>query len=544
MSHRTLVPTNGGRRGVRTRLASVTAAAIAAATLAAACGSGEPAGEESALSMSDIGPALESITTDDLRGDVEVLAADSFMGRAPGTVGGETIDPAFPDDWVAGSLHVTDGGVRVEDSELVFVGYGVRAPEYDWDDYAGMDMTGKTLVMLVNDPPVPDPEDPSRLDGETFNGEAMTYYGRWTYKYEIASELGAAAAIIVHETEPAGYPWAVVTGSWGVEQFALRRPGGNADRVAVEGWITRGMAERIVAAAGHDFDELKAAAARSDFEPVALDGFASFTVRNTVRELESRNVVAMLEGADPERRDEYVVYTAHWDHLGVDPSLEDDTIYNGALDNATGTAALLELAEAFAAAPSPPDRSILFLAVTAEEKGLLGARYYAENPLHPLERTLANINIDGMNQWGRTEDIVVVGYGNSTLDDLLEREAATQGRTVEPDPEPEKGYFYRSDHFEFAKQGVPALYTDVGTRYIDRPEGYGERKREEYVANDYHKPSDEIKPDWDLSGAVADVRLLFRVGYRVATTDAWPEWSPGTEFRATREAMLAGDGTQ
>lgn len=254
----------------------------------------------------------------------------------------------------------------------------------------------------------------------------------------------------------------------------------------------------------------------------------------------SKNVVARLPGSDPALRDEHIVYTAHWDHLGKDTSLSGDQIYNGAVDNATGTAGIIEVARAFAALPEAPPRSILFLAVTAEEQGLLGAKYYAENPLYPLEKTLANINMDAMNPWGRTADIVVVGYGNSTLEDILAEEARLQGRRIVPDPEPEKGFFYRSDHFEFAKKGVPALYVDAGTEFVDKPAGYGEQVRDRYTAEDYHKPSDEIKSDWDLSGLTEDVRLLFNVGYRVAVGSKWPEWKEGTEFRSVREAMLAG----
>ncbi|HEX6937970.1 MAG TPA: M28 family metallopeptidase [Longimicrobiales bacterium] len=549
------------------------------AALAAACGAGSQGGS------ADVAAAAEAITAESLLANIRTLSSDAFEGRAPGTpgedstvaflteqfralglqpghpdggwtqdvplvgittrttasirVGGRTVPLSFPENFVGVSKRVTPE-VRVDGSDVVFVGYGVEAPEYGWDDYKGVDVAGKTIIMLINDPAVPDPNDPSRLDPSMFKGDAMTYYGRWTYKYEIATEKGAAAAIIVHETGPAGYPWEVVTGSWGRENFDIVTPDGNMGRVAIEGWITVDKARELFAAAGQDFDALKEAARRPDFKPVPLNAKATFRAANTFREVQSRNVVAKLEGSDPQRRDEYVIYTAHWDHLGKDPSLEGDQIYNGALDNATGTAGLIELARAFTQLPEPPARSILFLAVTAEEQGLLGAKYYAQNPLYPLDRTLANINIDGLNQWGRTEDIVVVGYGNSTLDDILAAEAERGGRVVVPDPEPEKGFFYRSDHFEFAKQGVPALYTDAGTRYIGKPEGYGEQKREEYTANDYHAPGDEVKPDWDLAGAVDDLRLLFAVGYRVATDDAWPEWKAGTEFKAKREAMLAG----
>jgi len=453
-------------------------------------------------------------------------------------VGRTRIGLTFPDDYVAVTRRNTSL-VEVENSDLVFVGYGVVAPEYDWDDYKDVDVRGKTIVMLINDPAVPDPYDPTALDPNMFRGEAMTYYGRWTYKYEIATEKGAAAAIIVHETGPAGYPYEVVQGSWARENFDIRQPDGNMGRVAVEAWITSDVARALFGTAGLDFDRLKEAATRRDFQPVAMNATTTFRLRNTVREVASRNVVARLPGRDPAVRDEVVVYTAHWDHLGRDSAREGDQIFNGALDNASGTAGLLEIAEAFTRLPDPPRRSVLFLAVTAEEKGLLGAKYYAEHPLYPLEKTLANINLDGVNQWGPTTDIVVVGYGNSTLDDLLAEVARPRGRTLAPDPEPEKGFFYRSDHFEFAKQGVPALYVDAGTEYIGKPEGFDRAKREEYTANDYHKPSDEVKADWDLSGAVADLRLLFRVGLRVADGDVWPEWKPGTEFRAVRESMLA-----
>jgi Zn-dependent M28 family amino/carboxypeptidase len=423
----------------------------------------------------------------------------------------------------------------------VFVGYGVVAPEYGWDDYKGVDVKGKTVVFLINDPAVPDPADSAKLDDKLFKGKAMTYYGRWTYKFEIASEKGAAAAIIVHETGPAGYPFAALA-SWRQESFDIRTPDKNMGRVAVESWITDAKAKELFAAAGQNFDALKKAALGRDFKPVPLKATANLAVKSALREVDSRNVVARLEGSDPKLKDEYIVYTAHWDHMGRDEKLKGDQIFNGALDNASGTAALLELAEAYTKLPTPPKRTIVFLAVTAEEKGLLGAKYYAANPLYPLERTLANINKDGFNQWGRTKDIAIIGYGNSTLDDLLAEAAAAQGRVIKPDAEPEKGFFYRSDHFEFAKQGVPALDPDSGTDFIGKPDGYGMKKRDEYTANDYHKVTDEVKPDWDLSGAAEDIQLLFQVGYRVAQGAQWPEWKPGTEFKAKREAQLKRSG--
>ncbi len=557
---------------------------------AAACAGGDEAEgtpfADSTAAAQPVTEAAQTITAEQLLAHVRALSSDSMEGRAPGTpgeektvayltreferaglqpgnpdgtwiqnvdligyssrptarvtVGGRQIPLSFPDDYVASSRH-EGPRTSVESSDIVFVGYGVVAPEYGWDDYKGVDVSGKTIVMLINDPAVPAAGAPvgdmEQLDSTMFRGKAMTYYGRWTYKYEIASEKDAAAAMIVHETGPAGYPYDVVRGSFAAESFDVPSPGA-ADRVPVEGWLSLDKAKEILAAAGYDFDSLKAAATRPDFQPVVLpNAMASFEVDVTTRRIQSQNVVGKLEGST--RADEWVVYTAHWDHLGRDTTLQGDQIYNGALDNATGTGALIEIAEAFAALPEPPARSILFLAVTAEEKGLLGAKYYAENPLYPLTKTVANINIDGVNQWGATTDMVVVGRGNSTLEDVLERVLATSNRVVVPDAEPEKGFYYRSDHFEFAKQGVPALYVDAGTQYVGRDEGYGMRKREEYNANDYHAPSDEVKDDWDLSGAVEDLRALFRVGYLVAQEPRFPQWNEGTEFRARRDSALA-----
>ena len=527
--------------------------------------------------------ALASITADDIMRHTAVLAHDSLEGRLPGTVGeertvrylteqfqalglkpgnpngswtqdvplvgstpqptasftagGKTIALKFPDEYVAGTKRVVPES-KVSNSDIVFVGYGVVAPEYKWDDYKGVDVRGKTIVMLINDPAIRVGADTAVWDTTMFRGKAMTYYGRWTYKYEIAMEKGAAAAIIVHETGPAGYPWAVIGGGWSGERFDVKSADNNMKRAAVESWITDTKARELFAAAGQDFDALKAAAAKADFKPVALNAKASITVKNTLREVASKNVIAKLEGS--EKPDEYVVYTAHWDHLGKDPKLQGDQIFNGALDNASGTAALIELAEAFTKENPRPKRSILFLAVTAEEQGLLGAKYYAENPLYPLNKTLANINMDGVNQWGKTSDVVVIGRGNSTLDDVLTEIATARSRTIESDPEPEKGFFYRSDHFEFAKQGVPALYMDTGVKYEGKDATYSQTKRDEYTNNDYHKVSDEIKADWDLSGAAEDLKLLYLVGKRVADGDAWPEWKPGTEFKAKRDASLSG----
>jgi Zn-dependent M28 family amino/carboxypeptidase len=454
------------------------------------------------------------------------------------TAGGKQMKFTPITEFTANSRRIVPH-VDVKDSELVFVGYGVVAPEYNWDDYKGLDVRGKTVVMLVNDPPVTDAS--GQLDEKVFKGKAMTYYGRWTYKYEIASEKGAAACIIVHETGPAGYPFAVLGSRWGLEEFDLVTPDKNASRVAVEGWLTVDAAKNLFAAGGRDYAALKSAAARRDFKPVALKAKATFSVDNITREVASRNVIAKLDGADARLRNEYIIYTAHWDHLGVNPKLSTpDKIYNGAHDNASGTALVVEIAQAFASLPraEQPKRSMLFLLVTGEEKGLLGARYYAQNPLYPLNQTLANLNVDGAQDIGPSRDIEVIGYGNSTLDDIAAAILKKENRTLTPDTEPEKGYFYRSDHFEFAKEGVPAFYTHYGIDIIGKPAGYGKAKRDEYVAKDYHQVSDEVKDWWDFEGTVADARLYFEIGRQVANGDKWPEWKPGTEFKAKRDATL------
>jgi len=424
------------------------------------------------------------------------------------------------------------------DSDLVFVGYGVVAPEFKWDDYKGVDVKGKVLVMLINDPPVPDPSDPSKLDDKMFKGKAMTYYGRWTYKFEMAAQKGAAGCLIIHETGPAGYPWGVVRASNTGEQFDLVKPDKGMSRSAVEGWITYEKAQALFTMAGKDLSALKKAAVGRDFRPVALGVKASLALRNKVRTIDSRNAIAILEGHDPKLRNEYIVYMAHWDHFGIGPEVNGDKIYHGARDNASGVAGLLEIARAFTKVQPQARRSILFLSVTAEEQGLQGSKYYAEHPLYPLATTLAVLNMDGLNVLGKTKDIIVVGLGMSTVDDYVKSVAAEQGRVVKPDAEPEKGFYYRSDHFPFAKQGVPALYSDPGIDFIGRPEGWGLEMRNKYTTEDYHKPSDTVKPDWDLNGAVEDLQLLFEVGFRVANAGKYPTWNPGTEFKAKRDAVL------
>jgi len=567
-------------------------APLAALLLGAACAPVQqtnaptptPAPTQAAGLPAELKPALDSIAADQMLQHTKALSSDEYEGRGPGTRGeeltvkylteqmqriglkpgnpdgtyvqkvplvGMKAEPAmsvtagdqkfdlnFPDDFVAVSRRNVPE-TKVSSSDLVFVGYGVVAPEYGWDDYKGLDVRGKTIVMLINDPAVPSASDPNTLDEKMFKGKAMTYYGRWTYKYEIASEKGAAAAIIVHETGPAGYPYEVVKGSWGQENFDIQSPDKGMGRVGIESWITLERARQLFAAGGQDFDALKKAATSKDFRPVALTAKVDASVKNTLREVQSNNVVGRLEGSDPALRSEHVVYTAHWDHLGMADKGEGDRIFNGALDNASGTAQVLEIAEAFTKLPSPPRRSVLFLFVTAEEKGLLGAKHYATNPLYPLRTTLANINVDGVNQWGRTSDVVIIGDGNSTLDDLTREVLSMQGRKVLPDPDTDKGYYYRSDHFEFAKQGVPALYVDTGVEYVGKSPEFSRQKRDEYTTNDYHKPSDEVKPDWDLSGAVEDAQLLLVIGHRIAQGDKYPEWKPGTEFKAKRDQMMS-----
>ena len=450
--------------------------------------------------------------------------------------GGQEQRLAWKDDVVAWTKHVAPSAA-IDNSDVVFVGYGVVAPEYDWDDYKGLDVTGKTLVMLVNDPPVQDPDNPAALDPKVFGGRAMTYYGRWTYKFEMAASKGAAGVLLVHETESAGYPFSVVQAKV-FEQFDLVTPDRNMKRAAIEAWITVDKARDLLRLGGQDFGTLKSQASTREFRPVPLGVKASMTITNTLRTIDSKNVVARLDGRDPKLKSEYVLYSAHWDHMGVGAAVNGDTIYNGAKDNAVGVAGLLDIARAFTKLPVPPKRSVVFLAVTAEEQGLLGSAYYTVAPIYPLARTAANINIDGLNVAGRTRDLTLVGYGASELDDYARDAAGEQGRIVRPDLEPEQGFYYRSDHFNFAKQGVPALDPDEGVEYLGKPKEFGERVRREWNERDYHQPSDIVRPDWDLTGAREDLKVYFAVGYRVAEAEAMPEWKPGSEFKAKREAML------
>jgi Zn-dependent M28 family amino/carboxypeptidase len=440
---------------------------------------------------------------------------------------------AWRDDVVAWTTHQAETA-SIDASDVVFVGYGVEAPEYDWDDYKGMDLRGKTLLMLVNDPPVPDPANETELDPRVFGGRAMTYYGRWTYKFEVAAEKGAAAVFIIHETEAAGYPFSIIQARTG-EQFGLEAPDRNLSWPAVQGWITLDRTRDLLRMAGEDFGTLKARAATRQFRPVSLGIKASMTLNNTIRRVESRNVIARLDGRDPVLRTEFVIYTAHWDGLGIGPPVHGDVVYNGALDNAVGVGGLIETARAFTKLAAPPKRSVIFLATTAEEQGLLGSEYYTDSPVYPLPRTAAAINIDGLNVYGRTSDMLLVGYGDSELDDYVRDAAGEEGRLVRADVEPEKGFIYRSDQYNFAKHGVPVVAAQPGVEFLGKQKGYGEKVRTDYNMRDYHQPSDIVRPDWDISGAREDLKVLFAVGYRVAEADHMPQWNKGSEFGSARD---------
>ena len=529
-------------------------------------------------------PVFPAIDGNAVLEHTKVLASDAFEGRAPGTKGEELtiaylaeqlkkigLQPGNPDgtwvqtlplvgttvqgnpsltfrrgaaerklawrdDYVAWTKRVTERA-GLDASDLVFVGYGVQAPEFRWDDYKGVDLRGKTMVVLVGDPPVSDPAKAGELDPKTFGGKAMTYYGRWTYKYEMGAKLGAAGVLIVHETDPAGYPFAIVQGKT-TEQLDLETPDGNASRAAVEGWITLDQAKGLFEMAGQDFGVLKAKAASREFQPVPLGTTATVSLVNAIRKVPSANVAAKIEGSDPALKEEWVVYTTHWDHFGIGPAVNGDTIYRGAIDNASGTGGLVELARAFSTTTPRPRRSILFLFVTAEEQGLLGSAGYVEHPLYPLTKTVATLNLDALNVHGRTRDLTIIGLGLSGLDDVVRKAAAAQGRVVKPDPMPEKGSYYRSDHFPFARKGVPSIHAGGGIEFVGKPADYGTRLLQEYIRNDYHKPSDAVKPDWDMSGAVEDLTLYLRVGHELASIATWPEWKPGAEWKPLRDAMM------
>jgi len=423
---------------------------------------------------------------------------------------------------------------RVRDAEVVFAGYGIVAPEYGWDDYAGLDVRGKVVLVLVNDPGF------ATQDPALFRGNTMTYYGRWTYKFEEAFRQGAAALFVIHETAPAAYPWAVVRNGAAQPQFDLVLEDPASQRLALEGWLTHEAAGRVLALAGEDYAALKAAAAKRAFRGKALGVTASVGVRNDVERGQSYNVVGMVRGS--ERPDEVFVYTAHWDHLGTLPSAEDgaDAIFNGASDNATGVAALIEIGRAFAEARPRPKRSLMLVAVTAEESGLLGSEHFAANPPVPVAQMAGGLNMDNLSPLGEARDLVVIGYDASQLDDYLRRAAVKQDRVLAREPTPEKGLYYRSDHFNLAKQGVPMIYPKAGVDLREGGVAAGRAWLDEYVAKHYHKPSDEYDPGWDVSGTLQDLAAYYDVGLAVANSEEWPNWREGNEFRAIRDRSRDG----
>lgn len=443
------------------------------------------------------------------------------------TADGKTINLKYLDDFVGASRHVTEQ-VKVANSEMVFAGYGIVAPEYKWNDYEGLDVKGKTVVVMVNDP--------GYLDSTLFKGKTMTYYGRWTYKFEEAARQGATGVIIIHEDKAASYPWAVVRSGWSKSKLYLAATDDNKSRALLEGWITQDVAKTIFKMAGKSAD-LMLQAGKKGFKPVDLGLKLSTTINNTIKKSISHNVAAVLPGS--KRADEYIIYSGHWDHLGKGEAVNGDSIYNGAVDNATGTAALLVLADAFKKAKQQPERSIMFLAVTAEEQGLLGSEYYGAHPLVPVNKTVANINIDAMQASGKTKDIIAVGFGQSELEDYLVEAAKKQGRIVVKDSNPSAGFYFRSDHFNFAKVGIPALYTETGDDNIAKGLAWGKAQKEDYTKNRYHAPADNFEPaTWNFSGMVEDLRLLFDVGYRLSNETTFPGWKDGSEFKAIRDKSM------
>ena len=503
---------------------------------------------------------------------IEILASDEFEGRGPGSAGGEKTKLYLKEEFKKMGLPSIKGdyylevplskmtvdlnssflsiskndkarileagpetvywtkrvveGVSVRTSELVFVGYGIVAPEYGWNDYKNLDVKGKTAVMLINDPGFWT-EDP-----ELFNGKSMTYYGRWTYKFEEAARQGAEAVLIIHDTAPASYPWQVVESSWAGKQIDLKREDMGRSRVKVEGWITSEVAEDIFGQANLDLKALKQAALKADFQSVEMTGLTlDAALNNKVEFSISHNVAAVKNGY--KKPNEYILMMAHWDHLGIKEDQPGDNIYNGAVDNASGTAGLLELANYFSNIET--ERSLLFLAVTAEESGLLGSQYFAEYPPIKLSNIVAGYNFDASLPVGKTRDVIVVGYGASELEDILKAELDKVGRYIVPDPQPEKGFFYRSDHISFAKKGVPMLYADAGFDKIDGGKEAGRAFGDEYTAKYYHQPSDEYDPDWDLSGFADQLTLTTKMVKYLADSDRWPEWYEGNEFRSIRE---------
>ncbi|WP_105199883.1 M28 family metallopeptidase [Pseudoalteromonas sp. T1lg10] len=520
------------------------------------------------ISNQDVMAGWNSINAEQLATHVKTLASDEFGGRAPSSKGEELTlaylteqfkalgyqpgngdsflqqvplvsieadanmalhiggkDYQYKKDMVMGTSRIS-AKESIKDSELVFVGYGVNAPEYKWNDYEGLDVKGKTVVMLVNDPGF------ATKNPELFTGDAMTYYGRWTYKFEEASRQGAAGAIIVHETAPASYPWSVVENSWSGPQFGFQKDNNNMDRVAVEGWVTVDVAKELFTKAGLDFEQAKQRAAEGAYHVDMGDLTASVEVNSEIKKSVSYNFIATLPGS--KKPDEHIIYSAHWDHLGTDKNRKGDQIYNGAHDNATGTGGMIEVAEAFTKLPRHPDRSITFLAVTAEEQGLLGAKYYAANPIIATDKTVANINMDSLNLLGKVKDVSVVGMGKSELDDMLGEAAKMQERTISGDPKPSSGGYYRSDHFAFANLGVPAMYAGGGSEARDEETAQYRKRMSLVLRGCYHQPCDRYRDEWDLSGAVQDLQLFYKVGFDISQQEQWPKWYANSEFQRAK----------
>jgi Zn-dependent M28 family amino/carboxypeptidase len=515
--------------------------------------------------------AAQQIQGDFMRGIVAEISDDRYEGRGPGTSGDEAarrylaeqlaalglqpgaedgsweqpfdlvgVNSSQPKTWTFNAedeslvlkqwdQFIVGSGVQEEraviaDAELVFVGYGIQAPEYDWDDYKGADLEGKILLMMNNDPD---------WDPELFGGETRLWYGRWDYKYLSAALQGAAGAIIIHTAPSAGYPFQVVQTSWTGVQFEL--PAGDEPRSPINAWVTEDSARDLVRMAGLDLDELREAAFNRDFKPVPLGITTSIDMKVDLQRVQSANVLGLIPGSDPDLRDEAVIYTAHHDHLGIGtPNDDGDTIYNGALDNASGVAQILAIAKAIKALPAAPRRSVLIALVGAEEQGLLGSEYYAANPTFAPGKIAANLNYDGGNIWGHTHDVTFVGLGKSSIDKIMAMIAKEQGRVVKPDQFADKGYFYRSDQFSFAKIGVPAMYLDTGTDFIDRPPGWGRQQQDHYTEVNYHQPSDEYDPSWNFDGMVEDALLGYWTGLAIANADEMPTWNAGDEFEAAR----------
>jgi hypothetical protein len=567
---------------------------LAACAVLAACGGDEPAAPETTADTADTAAAsrtaapanegnevaeqaAKEITADLMRGYIVELSDDKYEGRGPGSRGDEAarqylekqmeklglipgaadgtwqqnfdlvgVTAKQPEQWTfrgdKGELSlkqwdqfIASSGVQSEraqiaNAEVVFVGYGIQAPEYDWDDFKGQDMTGKVLLIMNNDP---------SWDPELFGGDTRLWYGRWDYKYLTAAKNGAAGAIIIHTVPSAGYPFQVVQTSWTGEQFEL--PAGDEPHNQVEAWVTEDAARELVKIAGLDLDTLREAADNRDFEPVPLGITTSIAMDVSLNRVATGNVLGLIPGSDPELQGQAVIYTAHHDHLGVGtPDDTGDAIYNGAMDNASGVAQILAIAEAIKALPVAPRRSILIAMVAAEEQGLLGSKYYAEHPTFPAGKIAANLNYDGGDIWGKTHDVTFVGLGKSSIDRIVEAIAAEQNRVVKPDQFPDRGYFYRSDQFSFARIGVPALYLDTGMDFVDRPEGWGKEQVNHYTDVNYHQPSDEYDDSWNFDGMIDDALLGYWTGLAIANADEMPQWNEGDEFEAARlEALSA-----